>query len=377
MYTRMLEPPADRSFFLFGPRGVGKTAWVRARFPGAPYFDLLDHGTHGELTAFPGRLGDRVPLGCTEWVVIDEIQRVPELLNEVHRLIESRGLRFVLTGSSARKLRREGTNLLGGRAVLRTMHPLTAGELGKDFDLMKALRFGCMPSAWTTGDPADYLASYASVYIRQEVVQEGFIRKAPPFFRFLEVASLSQGSVLNRAAVARDCGVSAKVVEDYFTILEDLLIGIRLPAFTRRARRRTVAHPKFYFFDAGVFQALRPRGPLDGEGSIRGVALETLLLQQVRAVNDYGRLGYGLHYWRTPAGDEVDLVLYGERGLVAVEVMSATRVRDEDLRGLLRFRRDYPEAKAFLLHLGDRTGHDRGVEVKPFGEFLATLPGLL
>ncbi len=376
MYPRSLEPPR-RSFFLFGPRGVGKTAWVHERFPDALLFDLLDHRTYAELLAAPERLGERIPQSHRGWVVVDEVQRVPELLNEVHRLIESRRLRFVLTGSSARKLRRRGVNLLAGRAVTRYLHPLTAPELGRDFDLGHALRHGCLPLACTLDGPQDYLESYAATYLREEVQQEGFARNIGAFSRFLEAASFSQGGVLNMASVARECSVSAKVVEDYFGILEDLLLAVRLPVFTRRAKRRLVAHPKFYFFDAGVFQAIRPRGPLDPPESIQGAALETLFLQHLRAANDYGGLGYRIHYWRTAAGDEVDFVLYGERGLRAFEVKMSSTVRAGDLRGLLRFRADFPEAKAHLLHLGDRRRHDRGIDVIPFLECVTGLDRML
>ena len=263
MYTRLLERPVRQSFFLFGPRGVGKTAWLRARFPDALFFDLLDADTYTRLLAAPTRLGDEIPAGYRGWVVLDEIQRLPDLLNEVHRLIEARRLRFVLTGSSARKLRSKGVNLLAGRAVTRFMHPLTVTELGQDFDLRRALQYGCLPFACTEPEPRDYLRSYVSTYLREEVQQEGFARNLAAFARFLEAASFSQGSVLNMAAVARESAVNAKVAEDYFSILEDLLIAVRLPVFAKRAKRRVVAHPKFYFFDAGVFQAIRPRGPLD------------------------------------------------------------------------------------------------------------------
>jgi predicted AAA+ superfamily ATPase len=377
MYPRLLEPPPRRSFFLFGPRGVGKTAWVHERFPEALFFDLLDHRTYTELLASPGRLGERIPASHRDWVVVDEVQRIPDLLHEVHRLIESRGLRFAMTGSSARKLRRRGVNLLAGRALTRSMHPLTAPELGKDFDLGRALRYGCLPLACTADDPEDFLEGYAATYLREEVQQEGLARNIGAFGRFLEAASFSQGGVLNMASVARECAVSAKVVDDYFGILEDLLIAVRLPVFARRAKRRLVAHPKFYFFDAGVFQAIRPRGPLDPPGSIQGAALETLFLQHLRAANDYGDLGYGIHYWRTAAGDEVDFVLYGERGLRAFEVKMSSTVRDEDLDGLLRFREEYPEATTHLLHLGNRRRHDRGIEVLPFLECVRGLDRLL
>ncbi len=373
MYLRLLESPPRQSFFLFGPRGVGKTAWLHRQFPGALFFDMLDHQVYTQLLAAPQRLGDQIPQGYRDWVVVDEIQRVPELLNEVHRLMESRRLRFVLTGSSARKLRRRGVNLLAGRALTRYMHPLTALELGKDFDLKRALRWGCLPLACTSENPQDYLQSYAATYLREEVQQEGFARNISAFSRFLEAASFSQGSLLNIAAVARECAASAKVVEDYFSILDDLLIAVRLPVFSKRTKRRLIAHPKFYYFDAGVFQAIRPRGPLDAPEQIHGAALETLFLQQARAINDYKDLGYRLHFWRTASGDEVDFVLYGERGLRAFEVKMAQNVRADDLRSLLRFRADFPQARAHLLYLGQRRWHDRGVEVLPFADCVAKL----
>ena len=373
MYPRLLQPPPRRSFFLFGPRGVGKTAWLHQQLPGALFFDMLDHQVYSQLLAAPQRLGERIPQAHKEWVVVDEIQRVPELLNDVHRLIESRKLRFALTGSSARKLRRKGVNLLAGRAVTRHMHPFTASELGKDFDLKRALRYGCLPLACTSDDPQDYLKSYAATYLREEVQQEGLARNIGAFSRFLEAASFSQGSVLNMTAVARECAVSVKVVEDYFSILEDLLIAVRLPVFSKRAKRRLVAHPKFYYFDAGVFQTIRPRGPLDAPEQIHGPALETLFLQQARAMNDYKDLGYRLHYWRTANGDEVDFVLYGERGLRAFEVKMTDNVRPDDLRALLRFREDFPEAKIHLLYLGKRRWHDRGIEVLPFFDCVSKL----
>jgi predicted AAA+ superfamily ATPase len=253
------------------------------------------------------------------------------------------------------------------------MHPLTALELGDDFNLNRALRLGCLPFACTSRDAQSYVASYAATYLREEVQQEGLARNIGAFGRFLEAASFSQGSVLNMAAVARECAVSAKVVEDYFGILEDLLIAVRLPVFAKRAKRRLAAHPKFFYFDAGVFQAIRPRGPLDAVEEIHGAALETLFLQQARAINDYLELGYRLHYWRTGAGEEVDFVLYGERGLLAFEVKMTQTVRVEDLRGLLRFRADYPQAKTRLLYLGNRRWHDRGVDILPFAECVARL----
>jgi predicted AAA+ superfamily ATPase len=377
VYARLLKAPEDQSFFLFGSRGVGKTMWLHDHFPKALFFDLLDAHVYTQLLTAPERLGEQIPAGFSDWIVLDEIQRVPDVLNEVHRLIESRRLKFALTGSSARKLRRKGVNLLGGRAVTRHMHPLVAQELGGDFDLQRALQFGGLPLACTGAEPRDYLKSYVATYLREEVQQEGFARNIAAFGRFLEAASFSQGAVLNMAAVARECAVGAKVVEDYFSILEDLLIGIRLPIFARRAKRRVLAHPKFFFFDTGVFQAIRPRGPLDAPDQIQGLALETLMLQHLRALNDYGQLGYQLHYWRTPAGDEVDFVLHGERVLLAFEVKMTDRLRAEDFAGLHCFAEDYPQARRYLVYLGRRPGHERGIEILPFADCVHRLGEIL
>ncbi len=370
MYSRLLSVPKKQSFFLFGPRGTGKTAWLRRMLPGAAYFDLLDHATYLRLASGPERLADEIPKSFRGWIVIDETQRIPELLNEVHRLIEGRGLRFALTGSSARKLRRRGVNLLAGRAVTRAMHPLVCEELGPDFETKVALERGLLPFAYTTDDPEDYLSSYVATYLREEVQQEGFVRNIGAFGRFLEAASFSQGSVLNMAAVARESATNAKTVEDYFQILEDLLLAIRIPVFTRRAKRRLVAHPKFFFFDAGVFRTIRPLGPLDSTSEVSGPALETLVLGHLRAMNDYLRLGYTISYWRTSTGEEVDFVLYGKRGFHAIEVKSSSRIKSGDLDGLALFREEYPMAKTWLLYGGTRAWHEKETQILPVESWL-------
>jgi uncharacterized protein len=377
MFPRSISVP-DRSFFLFGPRGTGKSSWVRQRLPGASYFDLLDSDVYLDLLASPRRIEDRLPPLHEGWVVIDEVQKIPEILDEVHRLIETRRLRFALTGSSARKLRRKGVNLLAGRALTLAMHPLTATELGKSFDLSHSLRFGQLPTVYAEPRTARaYLRSYVQTYLREEVQQEGLTRNVGAFSRFLEAASFSQAAPLNVSAVARDCQVERKIVEGYFGILEDLLIAIRLPVFTRRARRDVVAHPKFYFFDAGVYRAIRPRGPLDSAEEIDGAAVETLVLEELRAANDYGDLGYSLHHWRTRTGLEVDFVLYGERGLRAIEVKRSSRLREEDLSCLEAFRDEYPMARATLLYGGTRRFRQGAIEVVPIEEALRELPALL
>ncbi len=366
MYPRFVTHPKNKSFFLFGARGVGKTAWLKANFAECLYFDLLDSEVYTSFLAAPQRLAELIPKNYKDWVIIDEVQRVPELLNEVHRLIESRRLLFIMTGSSARKLRRKGVNLLAGRALTKQMHPLVAAELGIDFDLRNSLVHGCLPAVYSEDAPRAYLKSYVSSYLREEVLQEGLLRNLAAFTRFLEAASFSQGSVLNIANVARECAVSPKVVEDYFSILEDLLIAFRLPVFSKRAKRRMTSHPKFYFFDSGVYNSLRPRGPLDSNSQIDGAALETLFLHHLRAVNDYYDLDYQVFFWRTAAKIEVDFVLYGPRGLHAFELKLTDRLRADDLKPLELFQEDYPKAKTYLLYLGDKEWHQRGVEVRNF-----------
>jgi predicted AAA+ superfamily ATPase len=377
MYPRMLKPPEAQSFFLFGPRGTGKTTWVRRTFPGAVYVDLLEAELFTRLIANPQRLETLIPIGHRDWVVIDEIQRIPDLLSEVHRLIETRQHKFALTGSSARKLRRGGTNLLGGRARTLAMHPLSSSELGVDFDLEKSMRLGHLPAAYSQPDPDKFLVGYVKTCLEEEVRQEGLTRNLGAFARFLEAASFSQGAVLNVSEVARECAVERKVVESYFGILEDLLIGYRLAVFSKRARRRLVAHPKFYFFDAGVFRALRPKGPLDRPEEIEGAACETLLFQELLATNDALDLGYKLFYWRSATQQEVDFVLDGARGLFAFEVKRTARVSGVHLRGLRAFMKDYPMAKAYFLYGGRRRAREGPIDCLPMEAALRDLPDIL
>lgn len=372
MYSRSIQPPKT-SFFLFGPRGTGKSSWVGEALPGALLVDLLEADTHVRLQAAPERLEGMVPPGHRGWIVIDEVQRVPQLLDEVHRLIEKRKWRFALTGSSARKLRRSSANLLAGRARTHELFPLTAAELGKDFDLRHAVRYGGLPTVWVEDDPADYLASYVSTYLQHEVQQEGITRNLGAFARFLEAASFSQANVLNIAAVARECGVERKTVENWFEALEDLLLAVRLPMFQRRAQRAVTKHPRFFLFDAGVYRTLRPRGTLDSDAEIDGPALETVVLNELRATNSYRRLGYELATWRTQQGHEVDFVLYGERGLHAIEVKRTPTVRGDDLAGLATFGQDYRPAKRWLLYGGTRRLLLDGVQCLPLREGLEEL----
>lgn len=377
MYARLLSPPKAKSFFLFGPRGTGKTTWVKSVFPKAIYIDLLEAELFNDLLANPQRLGNFIPKAFKDWIIIDEVQRIPELLSEVHRLIEKYKYIFVLTGSSARKLWQKGHNLLAGRALTYSMYPLTVLELGKDFNLNHSLRYGQLPSVYTEENPKHYLESYVKTYLEEEVRQEGLTRNLGAFTRFLESASFSQGSILNISSVARECFIERKVVENYFTILEDLLIAYRIPVFTRKTKRRLVAHPKFYFFDAGVYRTLRPMGPLDMPEVIEGVAFETLFFQELMAVNGALGLGYTIYYWRTSNNMEVDFILYGEKGILAFEVKRTGKVIGPMLSGLKSFLRDYPMAKTYFIYGGDRRMREGDIEIVPIKDALKKLAVIL
>ncbi len=371
---RFFEAPTG-SFFLLGPRGTGKSSWAVANFPGALRIDLLQPDVLREFSARPERLRELVaalPDGSV--VILDEVQRVPELSSVVHAVHEARkSIRFVLTGSSGRKLRSSGADLLAGRAVLRTMHPFIAAELGASFRLSSALELGMLPLVLGASDPAEALRTYHALYLREEVQQEGLIRNLGAFARFLEAISFSHASLLNISNVARECQVERKIAENYVTILEDLVLGTRVQSFTRRAARAVVAHPKFFWFDTGVFRAIRPRGPMDSGSEIDGAALEGLVFQHLIAWVDGRRESNSLHFWRTRSGVEVDFVLYGADGFHAVEVKNSQRVHTSDLRGLRAFREDYPESQPRLVYRGtDRLVID-GIPCTPCEEFLMSL----
>ena len=371
---RFFQPPRA-SFFLFGPRGTGKSTFLRQAFPDALWVDLLQPEVHQRFAARPERLRELVD-GAPEAdvVVLDEVQRVPVLLDVVHHLIERRGRRaaprFVLTGSSARKRRQTGVNLLAGRLLLERMHPFMAAEL-PSFNLAVALHQGMLPVVWDSDTPEATLNAYVALAVREEVQAEGLVRRLEDFARFVEVVSFSHGSVLNIAEVAREAHVARKTTESYVSILEDLYLAFRLPVFRKRQKRQLVAHPKFYWFDAGVFRSARPAGPLDRPEEIDGGALEGLVAQHLRAWIAYSRSNASLSFWRTKSGNEVDFVVYGEEGLWAFEVKNAATVRERDLRGLRAFLEDYPEAEARLLYRGDERLLMHGIRCEPCEGYLA------
>jgi len=257
------------------------------------------------------------------------------------------------------------------------MHSLSVAELGGDFRLEHSLRYGQLPSVYTEADPKKYLEAYVRTYLEEEIRQEGLTRNLSAFARFLEAASFSQGSVLSISSVARECHVERKVVESYFSILEDLMIGYRIPIFSKKAKRRLIVHPKFYFFDVGVYRTLRPMGPLDAPEEVDGIALETLFLQELIALNSAFDFGYKIFYWRTSNGREVDFVLYGPKGLLSFEIKRTSRITSTMLGGLKSFLADYPMAKAYFVYTGNRRMYEGKIEIIPVLEILKNLKTLL
>jgi len=359
------------SFFLFGPRGTGKSTFVKSLIDSDTlYIDFLDPDTFRTYTAFPETLIKTVNAVNPVRVIIDEVQKAPQILDVVHKLLEERKILFILTGSGARKLKKTGADLLGGRASFCRMHPFTASELGQSFSLDKALQTGLIPVVERSIDPAKTLSAYVDIYLREEIMAEGLVRNLGSFTRFLEIISFSHGSVLNVSNLARECQISRGIVTGYIDILEDLLLAYRLEVFTRRAKRKTASHPKFYLFDNGLYRRLRQRGPLDIESEISGPALEGLVGQHIRAWSDFALADARLYYWRSMAGNEVDFVLYGGQTFMAIEVKNTRVVRPTDYNGLTSFGDDYPEATLLLLYRGNVAMKHKNMLVVPVDMFL-------
>ncbi|MCP4148648.1 MAG: ATP-binding protein [bacterium] len=366
------------SFFIFGPRGTGKSTWVKEKYKNSLLIDLLEPDIYRSYSARPERIREAVEGNPDRSVIIiDEIQKIPQLLDAVHALIEEKPhLQFILTGSSARKLKRAGVDLLAGRALVRSLHPFVAGELKEKFNLPRALKTGLVPLVFDSSDPREVLEAYITAYIKEEVQIEGLIRNVGNFTRFLEAISFSNGALLNVSNVARECEVERKTVHSYIEILHDLLLAFTIPVFSKRAKRSVVRHSKFYFFDAGVFVSLRPGGPLDRPEEIEGAALEGLVAQHLRAWLDYSSLSCRLYYWRTKAGTEVDFILYGEDGFWAIEVKNASKIRAKDLRPLKTFCLDYPECTPIFLYRGEEKLNIDGIACLPCDTFLLEAPVL-
>lgn len=374
-FDRIAEPPAS-SFFLFGVRGVGKSTWARQRFPEAHRIDLLDEGLYQSLLGDPSLFASELrALAPGRWVVVDAVQRIPGLLNEVHRFIEEGRLRFALLGSSARKLKTAGTNLLAGRAHWKTMFPLVPEELGDRFDLERVLRHGSIPLVWTAAEPERTLESYVQLYLREEVKAEALVRNLPGFVRFLPIAALAHAQVVNVSAIARDSGVARSTVEGYLEILEDTLLTFRLPAYEARLRVRERKHPKLYWVDPGLVRAVKRRlGAVAREE--RGPLLEGWVLTLLRAYAEERRLYEEIFYW-APAqsrGVEVDFLLRRGGELLAIEVESASRPPDARHSGLRAIGEVAGVVRRVLVYAGERTLRtEEGVEVWPVARLLEAL----
>lgn len=374
-YTRLLKPP-ESSFFLFGARGTGKSTWLRQHFAEARMINLLDEGLYQDYLGNPNLFYEELrSLPPGHWVAVDEVQRLPALLNQVHRLIEEQQLRFALTGSSARKLRRGGVNLLAGRALRKELFPLTPMELGSDFDLERALRFGTLPLVWQSPNPEETLEAYVQLYLKEEIQAEALVRNLGGFARFVPVAALMHGQVLHLAGLARDAGVARPTVQGFVEILEDTLLARRLPAFSSRLRVREKRHPKLYWIDPGLVRAAR-RGLGAPTHEERGSLLEGFVHTLLCVGQSNLRSLDGIWYWQ-PAGareTEVDfVVLQGDRYL-AIEVKAGVRVQPAHLRGL-RAIADLPGlTRRILVYTGERRLlRDDGIEVLPLRDFVEEL----
>lgn len=377
MFPRTLAPPRA-AFFLFGPRGTGKSTWIRARFPGALVLNLLPSEQTVRYQRDPTRFRAEVlARPKTDWVVVDEVQRVPQLLDEVHYLMEEKGYRrFVLTGSSARKLKRGSANLLAGRAVLRRLFPLTAAETGFSAPIAQLLRYGSMPlSVIAENDEAreDFLRAYVTTYLAEEVRAEGLVRDLGGFSRFLEVAALAAGQTTNVSALSRDAGVSRETTRGYFDILVDTLLGDWLTAYRPRAKVKEVALPKFYWFDAGVLHAAAGGFDQPLPADWDGILLEHLILHEIRSFLHYAAIKGSLGYWATPSGSEVDFVWWRGSKMVAVEVKASRRYRREFRAGIKALEAGVPTLESYIVYRGDTALNVEGTRVLPVDRFLRLL----
>jgi len=378
MFHREYELPKG-SFFLFGPRATGKTTWLRGVLPEALWIDLLQMREVLDLTRQPELFRSRVEgRPGNSWVVIDEIQRLPHLLDEVHSLLAAhpKRYRFAMLGSSARKLRRLDVNLLAGRAIRRDFFPLTGREMGYEFDLDELLAFGCLPAVRTdVAGAVDLLDAYTATYLREEVQQESLIRDLPSFSRFLDVAALANAQVTNVASIAREAGVARPTVQRYFEVLVDTLIGVWVRPWRASARVKEVGHPKFYFFDTGVVRALRGATRDRLESAERGPLLETLVLHELRAHMAMAGTGGELSYWATPSGGEIDFIWRRGARAIGVEVKASHRYRPEEAAALREFLARRRIAAAYLVYDGREILNDRGIVVLPVREFMKRLAG--
>lgn len=375
MYTRLLKKP-DSSILLFGPRGTGKSTWIHRHFVDAVSYDLLDSHEALRLERNPRILYNEIhALPAGSWVVLDEVQKVPALLDEVHRLIESTKLKFILCGSSARKLKRGGANLLAGRALVQSMFPLTSAEMGVDFNLDRALVYGTLPLAVEGPEPEGFLSAYAMTYLNEEIRAEALTRNVGAFSRFLEVSARQNGQVTNISNIARESAVGRTTVQNYFDILEDTLIGYWVPAWKLKPASGQTAHPKFYLFDTGLARALSGRLPYPPTQEELGPLFENLIFNEIRAFLSYSKLRYKPFFWRTRDGAEVDFLCETVDGFVAVEMKASVEWRKGYGRGLRRIASEMPDTRLqyYGVYRGKRAARFESITVLPAEAFLTML----
>lgn len=358
---------SHKSVFLFGPRQCGKSSLLDHTLKDARVFDLLSSETFLNLSSNPKYLESC----CTDDrpVVIDEIQKLPGLLDEVHRLIERKGLRFVLTGSSARKLRQRGVNLLGGRARVKRLHPFSAVELGCEFNLDRAVNYGLLPSVWFSEEPDEDLADYVDEYLRQEIIAEGATRNLPAFSRFLEVAALSSGEQIDYTSIANDAKVPRTTVQEYFRILKETLLADEVPVWKQGIRRKTVETAKFYLFDTGVSRRLSRRQPVVPLTQEYGHLFEAWVQHELRSYLDCTTRDGMIEYWRTTNGTEVDFVV----GSCAIEVKSGNRIAQGDLKGLKAIVDEGKFAHRVVVCRESTPRIVDGIEILPYQDFINRL----
>ncbi len=373
MFARYLfiQDIENENVFLWGARQTGKSTLLKSSFPNARYIDLLKSDDFERFSRRPALLREELDAVVeNQLIIIDEIQKIPQLLDEVHWLIVNRDFRFILSGSSARKLKRSGANLLGGRAISNKLFPLVSAEI-PDFNLIRAVNNGMLPRHYTIENAQKRLQAYIGDYLQEEIRAEALIRNLASFTRFLEVAALTSGEMVNYLNIASDCGVSAPTIKEYFSILEETMIGYMIPAFTEKSKRRVVQAPRFYYFDVGIVNYLLKRKSLQPGSADFGKAFEHLIIQEIIAHLSYSENENQLSYWRTSSGFEVDAVI--GKAKVAIEIKSSKEVQSKHIKGLKVFKDEFPDARLIMVSLDVNPRLMNGVEVLPAELFLKKL----
>ena len=366
-----LNSAYNDSIFVWGVRQTGKTTLIKNTYPDVMYYDLLQARDFYRLLRNPSLLSeDLATLNDGDTVIIDEVQKIPQLLDEVHSLIFQKNIRFILSGSSPRKLKRHGANLLGGRALKAILYPLVSAEI-PDFDILKAVRYGTLPRHYLISDPWKRLGAYIGVYLNEEIREEALSRQLKTFSRFMEVAAFSNGEIVVYKNIAQDCGIDYRTVKDYFEILVDTLAGYMIPSFAKTIKRRSIQASKFYYFDVGIANYLRNRRNIQPGSADFGYAFEHFIIQELIAYMGYNEKEEPLSYWRTSSGYEVDAII--GNGRIAIEIKSVEEIQSRHLKGLKAFQEEFPDCRLIAVSFDLRPRITNDVEVFPVNEFLKKL----